>query len=246
MNQDSSLTDIENMDPLIEKFLGKKEYRNKDDPTVPQWPFRALITGSSSLGKTNVVLNMILKQLVWDKIYIYIKDETEDKYQFLLAFLESLQNQFNELNGGSDERIYEFSTNPDDVVKLEDLDKEKQNLILFDDFVVDKNQEKVEHIFIRGRKRNASVIYQTQNLFAVPKNIRKNASHVLMFPTNNREIKELAKTYATQISYDEFVELFKEATNEPFNFFMIDEKAKELCLRYRKNFNELMIPCNNE
>ena len=150
------------------------------------------------------MMNIILKQVVWDKIYIYVKDSSEDKYQFLLAFLESLQKQYEAVNGSSDEKIYEFSDDASSVVDANDIDAEKQNLIIFDDFVVDKNQEKVEHLFICGRKRNASIIYQTQNLFAVPQNIRKNSNYVLLFSTNKRERKEYAKTYASDIDSKEF------------------------------------------
>ena len=104
----------------------------------------------TSARKSNTMLNIILKQVIWDKIYIYVKDETEDKYQFLLAFLESLQKQYDAVNGSSDEKIYEFSSNVDNIVDINDLDATKQNLIIFDDFVINKIQTKVEHIFIRG------------------------------------------------------------------------------------------------
>ena len=236
-----SITDIENMDNLVNTFLRKKEYRNKDDPCAPQWPFRMMIVGGSSIGKSNVMMNIILKQVVWDKIYIYVKDSSEDKYQFLLAFLESLQKQYEAVNGSSDEKIYEFSDDASSVVDANDIDAEKQNLIIFDDFVVDKNQEKVEHLFIRGRKRNASIIYQTQNLFAVPQNIRKNSNYVLLFSTNKRERKELAKTYASDIDSKEFEQLYLEATAEPYSFMLIDDKTPHKSLRYRKRFNELLI-----
>lgn len=247
--EQTSLTDIENMDPLIEKFVEIQKFKNIDDPMAPRWPFRMLITGASSLGKTNVLLNIILKQVVFDKIYFYIKDDSEDKYVFIISFLESLQKQYNEVNGEDSEKIYEISTSLDDVVKVNDLDKEKQNLIIFDDMVVEnqKSQEVISDLFIRARKRNTSVIYQTQNLFAVPQNIRKNCSYVLLFATNKRERLELAKTYATDISSKEFDELYKEATDEPFSFMLIDAKTPHKCLRYRKTFNELLIEdCNND
>ena len=66
----------------------------------------------------------------------------------------------------------------------------------------------------------------------------------MLFPTNKREIQEIAKTYATKIDYDEFVSLYKEATQEPYNFFMVDDKTSEDCLKFWKNFNQLFVPCD--
>ena len=46
-----------------------------------------LITGSSGSGKTNALLNLIKEQdcdSLIDKIYLYAKDLSEPKYQFLI------------------------------------------------------------------------------------------------------------------------------------------------------------------
>lgn len=222
---------IENMDPIVEQFVEKPKPKNKG-PLAPQWPFRMMIVGSSSLGKTNTLLNIIMKQVIFDKIYIYLKDPTEDKYEFLFSLLQSLQKNF-------EEPIYEIGTKPEDVVNTDDLDATKQNLIIIDDFVVEKNQKTIEDLYIRCRKRNASVIYQTQNLFEVPQNVRKNCNYVLLFKTNKRERKEIAKTYATDIESKEFENLYMDATAEPFSFLMIDMKTSKECMKYRQNFDGL-------
>ena len=58
---------------------------NKNDDK--KWPYRILIIGPSRSGKTNALLNLIRKQnnenLIY-KFYLYAKDLSEPKYQFLI------------------------------------------------------------------------------------------------------------------------------------------------------------------
>ena len=56
------------------------------------WPYRMLIIGPSRSGKTNALLNLIQKQNnnnPIDKIYLYAKDLSEPKYQFLIEKREN-------------------------------------------------------------------------------------------------------------------------------------------------------------
>ena len=127
-------------------------------------------------------------------------------------------------------------------MECKDLDEDKQNLIIIDDYVVEKKQKQVEDLFIRCRKRNTSIIYQTQNLFETPKNIRINCNYVILFGTNKREQREIAKTYANDMDYDEFLRIYQEATSEPFGWLLIDATATSKCLRYRNKFDGLYVP----
>ena len=52
---------------------------------IPDYPYRILVTGSSRSRKTNTLFNLIKTQ--WrdiDKIYLYVKDPFEPKYQLLI------------------------------------------------------------------------------------------------------------------------------------------------------------------
>ena len=60
---------------------------NKKWPYIPDHPYGILIIGSSGLGKTNALLNLIKEQdnvNLIVKIYLYAKDLNEPKYQFLI------------------------------------------------------------------------------------------------------------------------------------------------------------------
>ena len=67
---------------------------NKDDDK--KWPYRMLIIGPSGSGKTNALLNLIQWNCIQkqdnnnliDKIYLFAKDLSEPKYQFLIKKCE--------------------------------------------------------------------------------------------------------------------------------------------------------------
>ena len=60
-----------------------KEHNNKW-PYIPDHPYRVLITGGSGSGKTNALLDLVKKQDDIDEIYLYAKDLSEPKYEFLI------------------------------------------------------------------------------------------------------------------------------------------------------------------
>ena len=56
---------------------------NSKWPYIPDRLYRILITGGSGSRKTNALLNLINNQPDFDKIYLYVKDPYEVKYQYL-------------------------------------------------------------------------------------------------------------------------------------------------------------------
>ena len=64
--------------------------------TIKKWlyisdhPYRILLIGSSGSGKTNALLNLIREQNVIDKIYLYAKDLSEPRYDFLIKKRENV------------------------------------------------------------------------------------------------------------------------------------------------------------
>ena len=58
---------------------------NPNWPYIPDHPYRILIIGGSGSGKTNVLLNLIKHQPPdIDKIYLYVKDPFESRFQLLI------------------------------------------------------------------------------------------------------------------------------------------------------------------
>ena len=61
-----------------------KTEHNPKGPHIPDHPYQLLIVGGSGSGKTNALLNLINNQPDIDKIYLYVKDPYEAKYQYLI------------------------------------------------------------------------------------------------------------------------------------------------------------------
>ena len=73
------------------------------------------------------------------------------------------------------------------IVPVENRENEAQRIVIFDDFVCEKNQKPLIDYFIRGRHKNCSVIYLSQSFYGTPQDIRLNCSHfcVYEFPSSN-------------------------------------------------------------
>ena len=54
---------------------------------IPDYPYRIVITGGSESGKTNLSLIKYQRPDI-DKIYLYVKDPFESKYQLLFNIIE--------------------------------------------------------------------------------------------------------------------------------------------------------------
>ena len=75
-----------NLDSIINENNKK---HNKKRPYIPDHSYRILIIGSSGSRETNTLLNLINKQDYIDKIYLYTKDLSEPKSEFLIKNLEN-------------------------------------------------------------------------------------------------------------------------------------------------------------
>ena len=62
---------------------------NEKLPYIPDHPYKILIIGSSGSGKTNELLNLINEQNYIDKIYLYARDLSKPKYEYLIKTCEN-------------------------------------------------------------------------------------------------------------------------------------------------------------
>ena len=108
---------------------------------IPDHPYRILIIGGSGSGKTNALLNLIKEQDDIDKIYLYAKDLSEPKYEFLIKKREDVGIKYcNDPNA-----FIECSNTMDDVYQNMDDNnpsRKRKILIVFDDVIADIMSQK--------------------------------------------------------------------------------------------------------
>ena len=197
----------------LDKITKKDD--NKD------WPYRKLITGPSGSGKTNYLLNSIQKDNnIIDKIYLCAKDLEEPKYHFLINKRE--QAGLKNLNDPN--AFIQYSNTMDDIfTDIEDYNKKRKRkvLIVFDDMISHvmsdkKAQQVLRELFIRCKKLNISFCFLTQPYFSVPKDVRLNCTHYVIFKLNNkRELQNIVINHSSDIDYKDFIKIYRNCTKEP-------------------------------
>jgi hypothetical protein len=193
-------------------------------------PFRALIIGSSSSGKTSTCLN-ILKAFnnTFNRIVYVTKNEDEP----LLNMLK--------LKLGKQIEIYEGINN---IPKLDSFDKNINNLVIFDDLVLEKNLAPVSAFFVRGRKLNISTIFISQVYCSKNEDfkiIRKNVNYIIIKKvSSNKDLALILNEYALGIDKNDFIKIVRDINTNFNDFFMIDVNA-DIDKKFRHNFNVITI-----
>src|SRR5271154_395427 len=217
--------EFENFDQLI-----PNEYRPHYKQVhflAPVWPFRLLMTGPSGSGKSNVLMNLVTKYLYFDKLYLFCKDESEDKVKFLQDYFSIIEIKLKKDRRIPEEyKIMTVSTKLEEIPDIDKLNASQQHLFIFDDFVTEKEikQHKIADMFVRGRKRNISTIYITQSYFKTPKIIRLNCSYFCFFNIGSRkELQSICADHCGDIDKEEFYQMYKEISKEHYSFLVIDK-----------------------
>ena len=110
-------------------------------PYMPSNTFQMLMCGPSGCGKTNTLMHMLYNLLYFDKIYLFSKNLEQAKYKKLLETFEPISEEV-----GYD--VIEESN--DEIIPLDELDNDNQKIVIFDDFVCEKNQKPLIQYFIGG------------------------------------------------------------------------------------------------
>ena len=167
--------------------------QNEKWPYIPDHAYRIIIIDGSGSEKTNALLNLIKEQDyndVIDKIYLFARDLSEPKYQFLIKTREDAGIK----NINNPNAYIVCSNTMDDV--YEDIDnynskRDKKVLIVFDHMIADimgnkKFQAVMKELFIRCIKLNISLVFITQSYFSVPKDAKLNTPHYFIMKINNK------------------------------------------------------------
>jgi hypothetical protein len=212
---------IRNYDAVYQSRSSFKQIK----PFMPSDIFTMLLCGPRNCGKTNLLMNILLEPCIYfDELYVYAKNLHQEKYQFLMKKFEEIAESNSIKNPAhfSNDKIIPVTQLPN----VHDL----QRVVVFDDYICDKNQNAIVDYFIQGRHKNCSVIYLSQSYFKTDKDIRINCSHHCIFNLLlKREIDNVLQDH--NISK----EVYDAATSGKHNFLYIDHMRNKVL----KNFDEL-------
>ena len=121
--------------------------------------------------KKNKCNNLINEQNDIDKVYLYARDLSEPKYEYLIKKRED--SGIKHVNNPN--AFIEYSNTMDDVYEnINDYNpiRKRKKLIVFDDMIADimtnkRFQAIIKELFIRCRKLNISLVFITQSYFSV-------------------------------------------------------------------------------
>ena len=223
----------------LDNIVSNKNTSSSEDNN---WPFRMLIIGPSGSGKTNTLLHLINDLYPIDKIYLYVKDLHEPKYEYLINKREQAGiKNLNELHA-----FIEYSDDMNDV--LDDINnynknRDKKVLIVFGNMIADIEYNKnfkriIKELFYRARKINVSIVFITQSYFRALKDVRLNSTHyILMKIGNKKELKRIVEKKSGHLAYKDFLKLYNYCAREPYSFMTIDTRPI-VNVTFKKNFKE--------
>ena len=190
-------------------------------PYMPKEKFRMLICGNSGSGKANLLYHMLIKPLLYyDEIYLYARNL--EQYQKLIQKMRELSSKL-------EYEILHMSN--DEITPVTEMDYEdNQKLVIFDDYVCDKNQRQLIDYFIQGRHKNCSVIYLSQSFYKTPKDIRLNCSHYCLY-----EFPSLRESNRISSELGVSKEDYKAATKKPYSFLYVDKPRKRIAKNFTGN-----------
>ncbi len=206
---------------------------------------RMLLAGASGTGKSNALMNYILKTSepkngTFKHIFLCCKILNEPLYEYLKEQLEDDITIF--------KSVAEF---PQASVFPDQADKKKKDyyLLIFDDCVNDKSKEdvkKINEFFAYGRKKNCTILYLSQSYFMTPKFIRENIGYVILTSiSSNKDLKRITAEYSFgDIDSHDIAELFNIATrkNNPSDlpFFKINLNNVSNNKKFSRNFTDYL------
>ena len=202
--------------------------KDDNDSYILKWPFRMVIVGDSSRGKTNLVMYMILSGKFFnqpDIIFYYGRNIEQDKIKYL-------KNISNKIKSKIEYDFFVLENDPNNIPYADYYDNNSKTLVIFDDLMtVSKNVLKriVDH-YIFGRQKNISCIFLSQSYIEIDQSIRLNSNYMVIYEPKTRRCKKMV---LLENNIDDN-ELFKRNINGKYDFLFIDKNND----KYYNNFDE--------
>jgi hypothetical protein len=150
----------------------------------------------------------------FNKIYLYTRNKSEPLYEYLQLSIPD--TNFLEIHEG--------------ISHLNTIDIDThffgQTLIIFDDLMQEKNQEKINVIYLRGRKLGISVCYLCQKYSVVNTIIRENCNYLILKKINGkRDITSILRNASLSCEKEPLLRMYEfcvSGNDNILNFLLID------------------------
>lgn len=126
-------------------------------------------------------------------------------------------------------------------------DQSKHVLFIWDDMIDAKIMHLnkmgcIESGAVRGRHSRISIIIVSQMYMKLSTPIRNNTTNLIIFRIRNSdELKKIVRENQESLTNDQFMNIYNYATGEPFNFLHINNQEPHPKLRFRKNWNTMIV-----
>lgn len=227
----------------INEVKGTEHSKPTVNSLLPQPPFLMGVVAPRRSGKTNMVVDLLLDKNkfrgVFDDAYIWSQTfKLDAKWKRIKIDEEHVFTTWNEA---------ECREIMDEVEEEVEENPKHHTLFIFDDMIDAKimNTHRlgaIESCAVRGRHSNISVIIISQQYMSLSTPIRNNITNLIVFRIRNSdELRKITRENQEGLSIDEFFKIYDFATNDPFNFLHVNNQESHPKLRFRKNWNTLIV-----
>lgn len=204
-------------------------------------PFRIILTGKSGSGKGGICTNICLnenygyKNLFTD-IYIFAPEPYADEKMRIIIEEKDIpdSNIFNNIEDLED--LYDLLVE-DFKDRITSGDKPKNPLLIIDDLAFSgklaNRFNALAKVMCNSRKFLINVCITAQSYTQISKNIRLQATAMIIFQTSNKELETIEKeNNYLKGGKKAFYKMFRDNVNEKHDF---------LCINYSNKYNELYL-----
>ena len=203
-----------------------------------------VIAGSTGSGKTNLMINLLLKPdlLKYSDVYVYSSTLHQPAYQYLkqcyIRLEQLIKNKTNQTV-----KIGHFYDNDTELIDPTTLDKDKNHIMIFDDVMLE-DQTVIKKFFCSGRHNNVNVFYLVQSLHKLAKHcIRQNSNIFILFKQDDKTLKYFHETHISgDMDFKEFKQFCDSAWDKKHGFVVVNIWDEAVFGRYWDNYSKVYTP----
>ena len=216
------------------------------DGILPRFPFSMMISGRSGSGKTNVLLNLLTKDNMYNKYFHYtvVYSPTASRYDDMYKILKLPEENFkNDFSPEDLNNLIESRKTLIDKKGIEWVVKNSRVLIILDDVIANRdflNSPEALKMFSLLRHYQVAIIVLMQSYNKLPRALRINSNATIVFPSTQSEVEVLLDEITPSgLSKKQFTKVIEYCTDGRYDFLYINNHA-EPDKRIRKNFDEII------